>query len=546
MSSTQTIRIVNYAVNGSGVGHLTRLVAINRWIRRYTEYLGVRAEIWFLTSSEAEGLLFAERFASFKLPSKTIVGEAGIDKLAYLALAKQWVWHSLGLLRPDLLIVDTFPRGSFGELLSALDLAKRRAFVYRPMKEAFARRADFQAMLPLYDAIIVPAHEDDAPLPVPDGVRRRVRHVGPVISRERSELLPREEARRLLGVGPGIERVVYVSAGGGGDVTAEAHIDAACALLAGRQDVHVVVGAGPLYRGRPRFGPRTTWLTQPGSFELANGFDLAIVAAGYNTFHEMMLAGVPSIFLPQEKIADEQAKRADRAVRAGAAKVVDASLPLADAIASALAGWDDAGALAAAAAAARTVVPDNHARDAALEMLRLVLPSHAVDAAEEALDDALLASTSELGLAIADVTTLMRCLEGSSPDEEPARVSSLALELVRTMKREGVAFADAMRVVEPLCKKLVAATAEERAAAASSLLAALVPFADWPGAGMLVRAFGAERRLSADELAREATLFLGRLRARGEDLYRGIAWVAKAQESAGDVPTNLHALRADA
>src|SRR3954464_1729657 len=134
----KTVRIVNYAVNGSGVGHLTRLIAINRWIRRYAAHAGVDAEIWFLTSSEADGMLFSEKFASFKLPSKSVVEDAGIEKLAFLALAKQWVWHSLGLLRPDLLVVDTFPRGSFGELLSALDLARARAFIYRPMKPAFA------------------------------------------------------------------------------------------------------------------------------------------------------------------------------------------------------------------------------------------------------------------------------------------------------------------------------------------------------------------------------------------------------------------------
>ncbi|MCX7024347.1 MAG: hypothetical protein NT080_06985 [Spirochaetes bacterium] len=89
----RSIRIVNYAVNGSGIGHLVRLSAVNRWIRRYCAFAGVRAEIYFLTSSEADGILFADRFASFKLPSKTIVGESGIDKTTYLALAKQWVWH---------------------------------------------------------------------------------------------------------------------------------------------------------------------------------------------------------------------------------------------------------------------------------------------------------------------------------------------------------------------------------------------------------------------------------------------------------------------
>ena len=81
----QPLRIVCYAINGAGVGHLTRLVAIARWLRRYTTALGEPAEIWFLTSSEATKLLFDEGFAAFKLPSKTAIGSAGIDKLTYLA-----------------------------------------------------------------------------------------------------------------------------------------------------------------------------------------------------------------------------------------------------------------------------------------------------------------------------------------------------------------------------------------------------------------------------------------------------------------------------
>jgi UDP-N-acetylglucosamine--N-acetylmuramyl-(pentapeptide) pyrophosphoryl-undecaprenol N-acetylglucosamine transferase len=327
--SVKTLKVVNYAVNGAGVGHLTRMVAISRWMRRYATALGVRLEIVFLTTSEADGLLFHERFASFKLPSKTLVADAGLDKTTYLALAKQWVWHSLALLRPDLLVVDSFPRGSFGELLSALDLCKQRAFVFRPMKESFACRADFQAMLPLYDRILVPEREEEGQVTVPDAVRPRVRHVGPVLVRERLELLSREEARSRLGV-PEDRLAVYISAGGGGDPVAESQLEATVGALRDDPTLHLVVGAGPLYRGRQLTGERITWLAGAagGAAELMAGIDLAVCAAGYNTFGELMQAGVPAIFLPQEKVADEQSIRAARAVAHGAAQVIDGFAPV--------------------------------------------------------------------------------------------------------------------------------------------------------------------------------------------------------------------------
>src|SRR5215472_1078326 len=183
----RTIRIVNYTGDGGGIGRLNRLIAVSRWIRRYAAHSNAPAEIYFLTSSEADGILFTERMASFKVPSLVAASESGIDKTSYLALAKQWIWHSLALLRPDVFIVDSFPRGAFGELLSALDLAGKRVFIYRPVNADIASRPDFQAMLPLYEAILVPEYEDIAPVLVPEVAKDRVRHVGPIMIREEAE-----------------------------------------------------------------------------------------------------------------------------------------------------------------------------------------------------------------------------------------------------------------------------------------------------------------------------------------------------------------------
>ncbi len=374
----EPLRVVCYAVNGTGVGHLTRLLSIARWLRRYAAAMDEKLEIWFLTSSEADALVFSEGFAAFKIPSKTIVAETGIDRRAYLALAKQWVWHTLGLLRPDLFIVDTFPRGSFGELLGALDLCKRAAFVYRPVKPEIAARPDFQAMLSVYDLLVVP--EADGQVLTPPGVADRLVHVGPVLSRERWELLPRDVAREQLGVRDPAARCVFVSAGGGGDKHAEAQLRSTVAALAGDPKLHVVVGLGPLYRGPPF--PGVTTLTGRAAASML-AFDAAVCAAGYNTFGELMFAGVPTAFLPQDKLADDQHARAQRAVEKGAAAI--------------LAPDDDVRAIVTelmsrpgARDAARTLVAENGARVAAAELLRLVVTPSRVDRVEEALGDALL------------------------------------------------------------------------------------------------------------------------------------------------------------
>lgn len=547
----QPLRIVNYAVNGSGAGHLTRLCAINRWLRRYAAVLDLRAEIYFLTSSEADSLLFHEKFASFKLPSKTIVGETGIDKLSYLALAKQWVWHSLALIRPDLLVVDTFPRGSFGELLSALDLCRHKAFIHRPVKEEFASRPDFQTMLPLYDVILVPEYAEQADGVVRNG-RNNLRFIGPVMVRERAEQLSPEQVRTQVGAQPG-ELLVYVSAGGGGDPHAEAQLHSTCAALLLEPEVRIVVGAGPLYRGRPLLRDRVVWLQQPGIAELMAGFDLAVCAAGYNSFYELMHAGVPTVFLPQDKIADEQDRRSERAVQKGAAFRVaaqpgGADSALGSALRSIVTRLRDPAERERASAAARSLAPKNHARDAAAELLRVVLPAHLVDRAQEAVNDELLAALQTDAVQFEQVVELMHALRlepaAARDGEEAAAEAQHSLSLMRLARRQQMSMSVMLRSVRLLSPKLGSGPVSERAAAVAAVLEALQPFADWPAALSLLKLLNTERRQRATDSAAELVRFLGALQRRGDNLLRGISCLSLAHGNDATYPGNRELLQA--
>jgi UDP-N-acetylglucosamine--N-acetylmuramyl-(pentapeptide) pyrophosphoryl-undecaprenol N-acetylglucosamine transferase len=526
---SRTLRVVAYAVNGSGVGHLTRLHGIARWIRRYAAAAGVRPEISFLTSCEADSILFGDRFPSFKLPSKTVINDAGFDKLTYLGLAKQWVWHSLALLRPDLLIVDTFPRGAYGELLGALDLVRRKAFVYRPTKAAFAGRADFQAMLPLYDLVVVPDSRDEAKIQIPATVQGRLRFVGPVISRERCELLPRDVARAELGIG-GERLAVLVSAGGGGDPGVDDHLATVHRALGDDDSIHLVLAAGPLHRGKPIRGPRVTWIDGPALAERMLAFDVAICAAGYNTFHEVMLAGIPALFVPQEKIADEQHARAERAIAVGAAAMVELTV---DGLREGLARFRDRDAREAASNAARSLVPASNAREAAAEMLRLVLNPHEVDAAEEIVTDEVLANAPSLD-------ALLQVLRTLCGGEATARHVPSALAVSRALDRAAVPPTHQLRIVELVTRKLAAATPDERAGAICSLIESFRPFADWNGAAILLSVLQTERQLAPTALVDRLSGFLTNLHARRGDLYQGVGELSRA--SAGAEPGTNEAL----
>lgn len=159
------LRIVSHAINGVGVGHVTRLLAINRWIRRYAQALEIPLELYFLTSSESAISLFHAGIPAWKLPSWDVIVKTGMERQEYRSMAQQWTRSTLELLQPDLLIVDTVPGGSFGEFLPTaghdpFSGIGKKAFIYRPVKMNTARERRFQEMLPRYDLIAVPEHKE--------------------------------------------------------------------------------------------------------------------------------------------------------------------------------------------------------------------------------------------------------------------------------------------------------------------------------------------------------------------------------------------------
>ena len=525
----RSLSLVSYAVNGSGLGHVARQVAIHRWLRRYASFAGVATQHWFLTTSEADTWLWHEGFAAFKLPSKSVVEAAGVPKLSYLALAKQWIWHSLALLRPDLLIVDTFPNGSFQELLGALDLCKQRALVLRPVKADFAQQAAFRAVASLYDRVIVPASADDgiAELGLDP---RRVAFTGPIMRAERFELRPRAEARQALGVADDA-RCVLVSAGGGGDASAEQLFQSTAELLAADPRLHLVLAAGPLFRGTPRRGPRLTWWTEPGLGEYLLGVDAAVCAAGFNTAHELLFAGVPTVFVPQDKIADDQAARVNALVRAGAARVASLDDPIG--LQAAIAAVLQPDTAAALRAAAMVHVPENHARDAALELLGLVLPAPLLRQAREVVDDAALGELRGLGVELGVAVDLACALRiGRAASDRSTLELDGALELLRTAGAHAVPPATLLRIAGLWTRKLRAprAAAPEAVAEALTILLEFPGLAgQWGAAPLLLGALTGEREWGPVELARQLVALLDVGLSSGRDVFATTRALVEAQ-----------------
>ena len=477
------IRVVSYAINGRGMGHLVRQLAILRAMRRICAVLELRFEPWILTSSEADTLARREGFCALKMPSKAMVKDAGLDAARFLRIARTWVLNTIAGLQPDLLVVDTFPGGSFGELLAALELAPQRALVARRVKPGFAEQDSYAGLLPLYQSQI---HPDDS-------------GCGPIMIRSREELLPRAQVRTQLGVPKGA-RAIYLSVGGGGDLRAPEILPKLVESLRG--SCHLVVGAGPLYQGPELRGPGITWLSRYVPMELFNGLDGAVSAGGYNSFHELMHAGVPTVFLPQPRIADDQGERVMRAVSAGAGLLAK-GLSQVPELVSQLGDTHRQAAL--------DLVPENGATRAAIQCLSGLVPQAELDWALAALP---------AGIRDAELPAI-RLLGGVHPGQAASLAPRPEQVAERLEKWRGILELHqppddlAWSLLQGIARKFPLSERGELISGAELLFAAWAPFDDWMGALSLLRAIPTQRQLTVGRFGE----WMGEWLSGHEDLF---------------------------
>jgi UDP:flavonoid glycosyltransferase YjiC (YdhE family) len=305
-------RLLFYAVNGLGLGHVTRLLAIARRVRHHAP----EAEIVFLTSSEAEDVLYREGFAAFKVPSKTLRAETHLRAATYARMLHTIALNLLAAFHPHVLVVDTFPAGVLQELLPVLRWDSRKVFIYRVQRPEVALSPLMLNTLPLYDLALIPHQEGEETIPLPQGMPHL--WTGPILIRDRSEAKPRPEARRQLRL-PDEGRILYITFGGGGDREMAQAMRLCVEALADSPDVRLAVAQAPLYRQEVPCRPHVTPVAYYPMAELYPAFDGAISAAGYNSTMELLHHGIPTALVPFPRQVDDQEARVQRLAEAGAA-----------------------------------------------------------------------------------------------------------------------------------------------------------------------------------------------------------------------------------
>lgn len=355
------MRILFYAVNGLGLGHVTRLLAMAREIR----ILKPKWEILFVTTSESDAV-FREGFLSVKLPSKTMARAAGLSVPRHLGILHQTAWSVFASFRPDTTVVDTFPEGFAHELDQVLRWEDGKfVYVFRQRKEVMLKDKYFQSLLKRYELILVPHNPGEQGVEVKENAK--VVYTGPILIRRKQDLLGSEEVKRRFDL-PAGKKLVLVNMGGGGQPGMEEILNNIVKAVNTVDGCYPVVALGGLCPSVHLPECKILFGVYPVC-ELYNAFDAIIAGCGYNTVHEVLYFGKPGIFVPFERTVDDQERRARWVEEKGAGIAVfpDDIGRISEVLPALLAG----GKAASVYAGIKALRLTNNARRAAREIIRV-------------------------------------------------------------------------------------------------------------------------------------------------------------------------------
>jgi UDP:flavonoid glycosyltransferase YjiC (YdhE family) len=303
-----------FPTNGVGFGHFTRMLALARRMGKLDSSL----EVIFFTTMPTLHLL-----KPYGIASHHISGPKYFDNLEpndWNSLLEEKLRICLETHRPKMFIFDgAFPyRGML------------RAIQSHPMRKVWVRRGMFRkdaTNIPVdsiehFDVLVRPGDSRPADSTGQAEITIEQLPCNPILLAGRDELLPREELRERLSI-PQDATVVYVQLGAGEINDIESDLDLSVRLLSAH-DVYVVVGESMIGNRLNISGERIRTLRDYPNSLYFNSFDFAIMAGGYNSYHEAIAFQLPTICIPNKSTGmDDQVARAMVAGDAGAMLVVE-------------------------------------------------------------------------------------------------------------------------------------------------------------------------------------------------------------------------------
>ncbi|MGI9388504.1 MAG: glycosyltransferase [Boseongicola sp.] len=300
-----------FPTNGNGLGHAQRCSLIAAECERPSESI-------FAAFPSCLPLLQGKGFRCLPLVSRSNVHCEGFahDLVNYQRLRGS-VSSSDHLVFDGGYVFDSVLR-------TIVETGCKATWIRRGLLQPVQRNAISPEREKAFDQIIVPLEAFDE-LNNDNRFRMDTARVGPIV--QKRAIISRDELRQNLSKRFGLEFDTLVVSALGGGVASDrsAQLQALAMMMEGRKNCLHLVLVWPNARVAPNlYGwDRTRVITTRASAKLLLAADLAVSAAGYNSFHEMLYHRIPTILIPQSaEFMDDQERRAHAATERGLADMV--------------------------------------------------------------------------------------------------------------------------------------------------------------------------------------------------------------------------------
>jgi len=293
--------IVFFPTNGVGLGHFTRLLAVAKRIREKDP----EVEIIFVTTMAALHLLETKGIPSYHLPGAYMFKDMSSSE--WNAITEEMLATVFEIHRPSVFVFDgAFPyRGMLNAIKNRHGLKniwlRRGAFKKGGTKIPIDSIQHFHKVIRPGDSVEFQTQEIDLAIPI--------EHVNPILLADKSELMERSLVRTRFGV-PQDAILVYIQLGAGKINEIENDLEKVIRILNENKKIYIVVGESIIGDRLEIQGDRLTIIRDYPNSMFFQGFDFAVMAGGYNSYHEAIAFELPTLFIPNSNTGmDDQSSR---------------------------------------------------------------------------------------------------------------------------------------------------------------------------------------------------------------------------------------------
>lgn len=291
---------VFFPTNGVGFGHFTRLFAVAKQMRKKNPDV----EIIFFTPMPTLHIPYSENFPTYHLSGRH--KHLDMDSRTWNMLVEEMLSLVIEVHKPKWFVFDgAYP---YRGMLNAIQNKPTT-------KKIWVRRGTFKkgSSVPVdsfdFFNLIIHPKESEESQDFDKLHSTETKTVSPISIIDKKTMLSRENVRNRFGV-PLNSRVFYVQLGAGQINQINSEIRIVVDTILEDDDAYVVLGESLLGERISLNLERLRIIRDYPNSIYFNGFDYSVQAGGYNSFHEMRIMQIPTLFLPNlETGMDDQLAR---------------------------------------------------------------------------------------------------------------------------------------------------------------------------------------------------------------------------------------------